>query len=199
MFIFLPNIILIAAAFLILGLPTLRLRRRLNSASTRLADTTVDRGIQEKFSFVLKDSAKKARTTFWLGLAVFCTVSLIGFQAYASSVESNANVIEWLLIYLVVLGFGLLVVALILSEAVAVHWQAYQAAKVLREYVTSYPSSPVLEEVRAMVGPRVGDVGVSVVTIVIVVACTVYGLLLIALLYMATQTAIDCARSSKCM
>lgn len=193
------NAAVVVVAYLILGLPARRLRRQLAAAGVRLADTTVDKDIRTTFVAMQKSNAKNAQAVFWLTLVVVYVVFGIGSQLYASSVEPGAEVSTWVMVSMLFYGIGLIGGAIILSGLVSAAWQSYKASALMDEYTQKYPNSPVLREVRDMVAPRVGEVGVSVVASLAVVGCIVYGLVLIAIFYMAAQTAIACARSSKCI
>lgn len=193
------NAVAVAAAYLILGVPAARMRAKLDAAGARLRDATVEKGLAEQFIALRKSSAKTALGVFWLWYGIALAALYMGFSAYATFVEPRAALGSWLMIDALLYGLAAVGVAVLLSMLIAVYWQAHRATDWLADCVSTYPNSPVVREVRDMVTPKAGEIGVAVVASLAVTGCLFYGLGLIAIFYTAAQTAIECARSSKCM
>jgi len=140
--------------------------------------------------------------SYWTGLfmylalfAGFLLLAIIGFTAYTLFIEPKAEL--GIQVFLGVIMYGLVVIPLIITTGflVARVIQGNYLNKVLKE---QEPTEEI-KQIRAVLAPRVGEIGVSAMAVIAVVISALSGAAILVFLFMASQSAIECARSSKCI
>lgn len=193
------NVAAIFVFFLLFGLPANRYKKRMFEALERMKDTSVDKNIFTNFSEVSSRSLSKARVLYLAWAAAIGIGLYIAFQVYATATEPNAHIGTWVLMYGVFYGVGFIGAIIILASAVSRYYQAAAVNKFIDTEIAIHPNSPVLADVKEMVRFRYSEVGVSTLSFVAVVGCILVGAGYLVVLYLSAQTAIECARSSKCI
>lgn len=192
------NSLAIGAFYIFFGIIARRASKRLRAASLRLG-AMMDKSVGDEFDTLVRKVGVRAELTFWLLLIITLILLVAGFAVYAQSVEPEANLMTWLFMYVVLGGVGFLGAMLILGNLIATDVQLMVANKFLRQQEAKHPHSPVLDDVKGMLRVRVGEHGVSVLSFAALIASGLSGLVVLAVLFTAAQTAIECARSSKCL
>lgn len=140
--------------------------------------------------------------SYWTGLFTylalvigFFLLAIIGFTAYTLLIEPHAEI--GIHVILGVVMYGLVAIPLIITTGflAARVIQSNYLNKVLKE---QEPTEEI-ERIRAILTPRVGEIGVSAMAIIAIVISALSGAAILVFLFMASQSAIECARSSKCI
>jgi hypothetical protein len=186
------------ASYAVLELPAQRIRKQLTDVATKLKDIETVSGIDVEYGNILVDTKIRAYGMFWLTFIMFHIIVAIGYQLYAYSVEPRAN-FGFGIISIVVYSPAMIVVGIFLSRLIAAITQGTRAGSYLRVQAETYPNEPVLQQAYEHGKLRKGEVGGAFATAAAIIVSIVYGLWFVFVMLAAAESAIACARSSKCM
>lgn len=193
------NGLVIAVFYAIFGLPVRRYAGRIKVAAALLEDTSLPEGIGEEF---LKTGQTAARSASWqYGWAVvgLIVVLFIGFSIYAVSQAPGAELMTWVILSGIIYGVALIGCSLVASKVYACYRQVVALNQMLDSAIAENPQSVVLTEAKESIRLRSSELGGSAVTLAAVVGSVLVGAGYLVFFYAAAQTAIECARSSKCL
>lgn len=194
----LGNALSIGAFYVFFGIIARRASKRLQAASL-LLHTMPDASMADKFDSLVEKVGKRAGRTFWIVLLVTLLVLIAGFEIYAKLVNPDADMISWLSICIILGGVGFLGAMVILGDLIKVDFQLIAASRFLKQEAEEHPNSEMLTRAMDVTKVRVGEHGVSILSFAAVVGSMLSGLLVVSVLFLSAQTAIECARSSKCL
>lgn len=193
------NLIFIGIGILAFVLPAASLKKRFSAARQRLQEAAVDKELLDKFDSTLRAATRYVQKRYWLWAAVFLVGGTIVTQIITSTIESRAGVLAWLIFYVVTMGVGALAFLVMMSFAFVRMLQLRDISRLLKEAQAQHPDKAVFEEVIVLLGAARGEIGTSAISLIAMISALLSGFGLIALFFGVAQTAIECARSSKCM
>lgn len=170
-------------------------KSRVVAATNALKAQAVSAKVRTEFKSLASRSYMKAYSRFWLVTIVAIIAGLICFQLYAWTQAPNADVTQWVVLVVVTYGIVLATALIATSFLVATAFQH----EALRSFLAQQKAQAKLKKATTMLSPRYGELGVSLFSVAAVIGSLATGAGIIAVLFMATQTAIECARSSKCI
>jgi len=173
----------------------IRGKKRVEKAVAALELKSIPASVKTQFGVVASRSYMKAWRRYWAVVILGSIAAYIGFQVYATSQASSADLSQWFLFTLVT--YSIVLLTLIISTSFLVG-TAFQH-EALRRFLAQQKGQANLKKARVILTPRYGELGVSVFSIAAVIGSLASGAGIIAVLFMASQTAIECARSSKCI
>jgi hypothetical protein len=189
------EVIVAVFIFVVTALLDSRARKRAEKARALIEASSFSKAVKGKFLLVADSAYKKGIAQYWLTLTVFIAVCVVGFQIYATAVEPGVIIFSWIIINLMVYGIVLLAIAISLSFLVG---RATQHAMMTR-FLDQQKQQKAVLEARSLLAFRVGEIGGSVISVIAMLGSLALGAGILILLFMATQTAIECARSAKCI
>lgn len=192
--IFIVQIIIAVFIIVITASITSRAKRRTVEASKTLSAKSMQR-IRTDYSNLAQKSFLKAWWVYWIAVVVASMLAFVGFHIYTITIEPNASLADWLPVSLIMYGIVLVTLIGSASYLVASAYQHYA----LRNFLLEKKNQTSLEKALNILSFRSGEFGVSLFTIAAVIGSFLVGAGIVAVLFMASQTAIECARSSKCI
>jgi len=186
--------------YLLFGVVANKNNQRLAQAKERLGGLKVNRKAGQEFTTTMSQASSKFMGIFVITLIGSVIAGVIIAQIIMEAeVGESGNLVMWLLLaavpYSVALIGGICIVYYVLNALV----RSYAANKYIDQLATSYPKSSAIKEVKALIKPRVGELGVSSLAAAGVIGSIIVGAGIIAIFFIGTQAAIECARSSKCL
>ena len=196
---FLLNAVGIVLFYLMIGIPANRYKKRVAEAIERMKDTSVDKTLSDTFASEAKNSARKGKRIFWGTSITIMLVLLVAMNIYTLQVEPTADLLTWVILDAIMYGIAFIGSLIVLSIAFSHYYQSIVMSKFIKAELAKHPNSPVIAEVGEMIRLRGGEIGVSALSITAVVGSLILGVGYLVVLFSASQTAIECARSSKCI
>lgn len=188
------NIAAIFVFYILFGTEAQRYKKRLNEVKTMLR--TKKSPYAEGYEYVLSKARMYGQLYFWLGFIGLLVILDVGFSIYASSVEREASLNEWITISAIMYGVGLLGSSIVVSIAAT---RIYQLVMVMK-FIDTVPVDPATSnEIAKVLKFRRGEIGTLTLTVSAIIGSVVLGVAYLVVFFLAAQTAIECARSSKCM
>lgn len=196
---FVVNAVLIGIGIIAFVLPARSFRKRFEAAKKRLQEAAVDQEMLNKFDSVYAAAGRRAQKWYWLCVIAALIGGGIVTQIIVMTIESRANAVAWLLGYTILMGVGALGFLIMMGVAFSRMLQLRDISRLLREAETTHPDQTVFYEAGVMVGAARGEIGTSAISLIAMIGALISGLGLIAFFFGIAQTAIACARSSKCI
>lgn len=185
--------------YLVFGLPAQRIRSRLKVAGYRLEDTRTEPGVADAFLAVRAKATQQANFVFWTTFIVFHVAVVIIMNGYAISVEPRADFMGYAPIYAMIYGPAILIAGVFMWQMTSAVWQNVKAQSFLSVYMQTYPKSSVIREAYEIGRFQAGQTGVTIFAVIGIVVAGLYGIWFVMAMFALAQSAIECARSSKCM
>lgn len=193
------NVIGILAFYFTLGLPAKRYKNRIKVANTLLQDTSVDPTIQNDFANLSKTTASETTRTYWVAVATTVIGMAALFSIYTKLVEPDADIATWVIVSAIYYGVAVIGATVIMSNVVVVAMQVKKLNTMIDQAIIENPQTPIIADAKEIIRVRSGELGVSMLSLTAIIGSVLVGLVYLYIFYTAAQTAIECARSSKCI
>lgn len=193
------NLAFIGVGIFAFVLPARSLKKRFEAAKKRLQEAAVDQELLNKFDSVLLETGRRTQARYWSAVVIILIVGGLVTQTVAMAIEPKAEIFTWLIGGAIFMGIGAVSFLIMMGVAFARVFQLRNISRLLKEAATNHPDQAVFREVGILIGAARGEIGTSAISLVAMIGALLSGLGLIALFFGVAQTAIECARSSKCM